>query len=177
MSSDSVQAHAGAEPLAQAGQPLAQAGQPLAQAGQPLAQAGQHLDEAGQPLAQADQQLDQPPASAELPSFLEAERGDGGQRWVDVNLASGEDIWSLFLSPNLNGGYLGKSIVHFLCAQNTDFAAAYPGQVHLFFIVLLIHKESHLNRCSEKPLLILPIKRRRSSLFFKTMRKLFGLPS
>jgi hypothetical protein len=43
-------------------------------------------------------------AAAELQSaFLEPERPDGGQRWVDLNIASGEDIWSLFLSPSLNG--------------------------------------------------------------------------
>jgi hypothetical protein len=40
-----------------------------------------------------------------LPSaFLEPVRGDLGQRWVDVNLASAEDIWSMFCNPNINGG-------------------------------------------------------------------------
>jgi hypothetical protein len=43
-------------------------------------------------------------AAAELQSaFLEPERGDGGQRWVDLNVASAEDIWGLFLSPSLMG--------------------------------------------------------------------------
>ena len=40
-----------------------------------------------------------------LPSaFLEPVRGDLGQRWVDVNVASAEDMWSMFCNPNVNGG-------------------------------------------------------------------------
>ncbi len=93
-------------------------------------------------------------AVVDQPLFLEPERGDGGQRWVDLNIASGEDIWGLFLSPSLNGvkllllfflfvallqcdtcsgGYLAKSVIHLLCTQHADFASAYPGQVRVFF--------------------------------------------
>jgi hypothetical protein len=123
--------------------------QPDAQAAQPIVQAAQPIAQAAQPIAQNASEQPQPPVqeAAALPSFLEPERGDGGQRWLDVNLASGEDIWSLFMSPSLNGvcsvvvvvvsdrcagGYLGKSIVHFLCVQNEAFASSYPGQVRLF---------------------------------------------
>jgi hypothetical protein len=56
-----------------------------------------------QPQPDAQPALAPSGAAAEQPLFLEAERGDGGQRWVDLNIASGEDIWGLFLSPGLNG--------------------------------------------------------------------------
>ena len=47
-----------------------------------------------------------PPASEALAlaQFLEPARADQGQRWVDVNLATAENIWSLFNNPSINGG-------------------------------------------------------------------------
>ncbi len=85
MSSDSVPAYAG-QPLAPAGQPLAPAGQPLPavfnDGANDDAPVGVNDNLAGQP--QQPQPLGQDAAELQ-PLFLEAERGDGGQRWVDLN--------------------------------------------------------------------------------------------
>jgi hypothetical protein len=51
---------------------------------------------AGAPDAEPDESLPS--------AFLEPVRGDLGQRWVDVNVASAEDMWSMFCNPNVNGG-------------------------------------------------------------------------
>jgi len=59
---------------------------------------------------------------------LQPPRPDGGVREIDVCSLTPEHAWNLFLKPDVGGGYLGKSVVHFLVQKNAaGFAAAYPG--------------------------------------------------
>ena len=59
---------------------------------------------------------------------LQLPRPDGGVREIDVTTMTPEHLWCLFLKPDVNGGYLGKSAVNHLVQKNEDgFAQAYPG--------------------------------------------------
>ena len=78
-----------------------------ARAPDPLAGAPAHA-----PLAGAAHGSDDAALAA---AFLEPARADQGQRWVDVNLALPEDIWSMFCNPNLNGGCVFLLELSFYC--------------------------------------------------------------
>jgi hypothetical protein len=58
---------------------------------------------------------------------LELPRGDGGVRELDVCICTPTEIWHLFNNAAVNGGYLGKSVIHFLVQNHPTFAASYPG--------------------------------------------------
>lgn len=68
-------------------------------------------------------------------AVLEPECGDGAQRWVDLNIASGEDIWGLFLSPGLNGVKLLLFVCYLLHCCNVTLVQAdiSPSPSYIFF--------------------------------------------
>ena len=67
-----------------------------------------------------------PPLDAACPG-LQPPRGDDGVRELDVCACDPSHLWHLFLNASINGGYLGKSVIHFLVQGTPAFAAAYPG--------------------------------------------------
>jgi hypothetical protein len=68
-----------------------------------------------------------PPAAddANCPG-LQLPRPDGGVRAIDVCRLAPEHLWHLFINASVNGGYLGKSVIHFLVQKFEAFASAYP---------------------------------------------------
>ena len=49
-------------------------------------------------------------------------------RELDVCICTPKELWYLFNNAAVNGGYLGKSVIHFLVQKHqTTFAASYPG--------------------------------------------------
>jgi hypothetical protein len=163
----------------------AAAAPPPAQAAPPSAQANLAAAAAPPPAQAAD--ANNEPVAAPAAAFLEPARADQGQRWVDLNLASAEDMWSMFCNPNINGGcvflfniftftastrcyrYLGKSVIHSLCTQLPAFGASYPGQVHLhaFASAAAPHLEVS-RRLSKNHQPIFQRKSKRSSTFAPT---------
>jgi len=69
-----------------------------------------------------------PPPAAEDANCpgLQLPRPDGGLRAIDVCRLAPEHLWHLFLNTSVNGGYLGKSVIHFLVQKFEAFASAYP---------------------------------------------------
>lgn len=57
---------------------------------------------------------------------LQLPRPDGDVRTIDVCRLAPEHLWHLFLNASVNGGYLGKSVIHFLVQKFEAFASAYP---------------------------------------------------
>jgi hypothetical protein len=64
------------------------------------------------------------PANSSCPG-LQLPRPDGGIREVDVFSMTPEHLWSLFTNTSVNGGYLGKSVVHHMMQKHASLA--YPG--------------------------------------------------
>ena len=48
-------------------------------------------------------------------------------RELDVCICTPKELWYLFTNAAINGGYLGKSVIHFLVQKHQTFAASYPG--------------------------------------------------
>jgi hypothetical protein len=64
------------------------------------------------------------PANSSCPG-LQAPRPDGGIREIDVFSMAPDHVWSLFTNTSVNGGYLGKSVVHHMIQKHSTLA--YPG--------------------------------------------------
>ena len=94
-----------------------------------------------------------PPPSDDACPGLELPRGDGGVRELDVGACSPIHLWHLFLNASVNGGYLGKSVIHFLVHKHPDFAAAYPGgkfcKTNADANQLELQKQPFLAHCSD----------------------------